>query len=409
MRHDTNTAGRGDSDLQRLLGQFLDRFAERGNAASTIRACRSMLDRIIRVPDGGNLTPDQLTACAEAMALKAASPGTGELWRTAARVFCAFLHEVGAVPAPAPSPPSASSLDILRTAYGDWLRRQRGLADSSVQNNIKMFDRFMQFRFGAGAVRPDELVAADIDAFFDPGTARPHRCKSSQTRNLLRFLFQTGRTDEDLSLHVPRDGRRRAETPRLQLDQDEVRLVLDAARGDGALAMRSHAMLLLAARLGLRAGEVTAIRLGDINWRAGEIVIRGKGARRDAMPLPVDVGEALARHVRHARRGTSAHLFVSVRAPWRALGAQCVRNALHRAVARALPDRKWRRCGVHALRHALATSLLRCGSSSEEVGNVLRHRSRATTMIHARHDIDALRPLALEWPTAVNTLQGAGA
>ncbi len=405
MHHHTRAAALCTADLQRLLGQFLDRLAEQGYAERTVRQYRQLLNRIIGAADGGTLTPDELTAMAAAMASKAASPSTGELWRTAGRVFRAWLHQTGAVPAPAPAPAAPSELDILRTAFRDWLLWQRGLAGPTVRDNIMMFDRFMRFRFGTGAVRPEALASADIDAFFDPAEDRRHRGKPSQLRNLLRFLFQSGRTQQDLSLHVPSDRRRRAETERLRLDQDEVERILDAARGDSLLEMRNHAMLLMAARLGLRAGEVTAIRLGDIRWRAGEIVIRGKGARRDAMPLPVDVGEAVVRYIRHARRGSSRHLFVSVRAPWHPVGARPVQAALRRAVARALPARKPARCGVHALRHALATSLLRRGSSFDEVGNVLRHRSRATTMIYARYDIDALRPLAPEWPS----MPGAGA
>ena len=387
----------GECNVWQHLDRFLEHLREREYSRSTISGYGSILRRICHATEAGAYRLEDPDGWIEGLIPEAATARSRDLWRTAARRFAGHLVATGAV-----TPPTVtmepSRLDDLRAAYRDWLVRQRGMAQASVRNNLVVFDGFMRFRFGDDAVRPEALTPAEISAFFDPGRMRPYRGKPSRMRNLLRFLFQSGRTPEDLSVHVPRDLRRRAEVPRLQLSGDEVRRVIDAANGDSPLAVRNHAMLLLAARLGLRAGEVTAVRLEDIRWRTGEIRIRGKGARRDPMPLPVDVGEALVRHVRHAGRGKSAYLFVSVRAPWGPLGTSVVGTALSRAIAAALPERRWKRCGFHVLRHSLATSLLRQGARFEEVGNVLRHRSCCTTMIHARYDIDALRPLARDWP-----------
>ena len=158
-------------------------------------------------------------------------------------------------------------------------------------------------------------------------------------------------------------------------------------------------MLLLTGRLGLRAQEVVAIRLEDIRWRAGEILIRGKGNRHDPMPLPVDVGEALVDYIRHGRKGPCRHLFVTARAPWRPFRTGAiVSQVLGDALATAGLGGSQHRHGVHLLRHSLATTMLRQGASFDEIGDVLRHRRRATTLVYARYDLDALRSIAPAWP-----------
>jgi site-specific recombinase XerD len=159
-------------------------------------------------------------------------------------------------------------------------------------------------------------------------------------------------------------------------------------------------MVLLLARLGLRAPEVIAIQLDDIDWRTGELTIRGKGQRHDRVPIPPDVGEALANYIRHDRVSTSRALFVSARAPHGPFKDGQVLNAI-------LKD-AFVRCGVkppcpyvgsHVLRHSLATNLVRNGASLDEVRDVLRHRSRASTLIYAKVDIEGLRSIAQTWPS----------
>ena len=261
----------------------------------------------------------------------------------------------------------------------------------------------MRFRFTDEVIQPDRITPADLVAFLVPErTDRwtcPDRTKASRLRNLLRFLHWSGRVPVALVETVSRTARRHLTTPRVHLELGEVRRVLDAVRGDSALARRNYAILLLTGRLGLRAQEVVAIRLEDIRWRAGEILIRGKGNRHDPMPLPVDVGEALVDYIRHGRKGTCRHLFVTARAPWRpfrtgAIVAQVLGDALATAGLRGSQHRH----GVHLLRHSLATTMLRQGASFDEIGDVLRHRRRATTLVYARYDLDALRSIAPPWP-----------
>ena len=158
-------------------------------------------------------------------------------------------------------------------------------------------------------------------------------------------------------------------------------------------------MLLMMARLGLRGQEAIAVRLDDIDWRAGRLVVRGKAGQLDRMPLPVDVGETAVAWIRNGRQGSSRHLFVSVRPPYRPFtSSPVVRRALLQAYERAglTPPRGQAR--THALRHSLAMDLLGRGASLEEIGDVLRHRSRQSTAVYAHYDIDALRPLARSWP-----------
>jgi len=170
-------------------------------------------------------------------------------------------------------------------------------------------------------------------------------------------------------------------------------------RTDDAIGRRNYAMLLLMARLGLRAPEVIAIQLGDIDWRAGEILIRGKGKLHDRMPLPTDVGEAIVDYIRNGRAGNSRILFVSAKTPHPPFkDAQILNTVLRDAFERTglKPPQKY--VGSHLLRHSLATDMLQKGASLEEIGDVLRHRSRMTTTIYAKYDIAALRSIARAWP-----------
>jgi site-specific recombinase XerD len=158
-------------------------------------------------------------------------------------------------------------------------------------------------------------------------------------------------------------------------------------------------MVLLQARLGLRATEVIAIQTEDINWRTGEILIRGKGQRHDRMPLPQDVGEVLANYIQQDRRTTSTTLFVAEHAPRKPLrDAQVLNEILKEAFIKTGLKPPTRYVGSHILRHSLAMKLMNRGASLPEVGDVLRHRSRPTTMIYAKVDIEGLRSIAQSWP-----------
>jgi len=219
-------------------------------------------------------------------------------------------------------------------------------------------------------------------------------------RSFLRFLFLDGRTEVDLSTAVPPVRRWRfAAVPPL-LTPEEVEKVIAATDRSTARGRRALAVLLLLARLGLRAGEVVALELDDIRWKTGEIVIRGKGRVHDRLPLLDDVGEALALYLREARGpSASRHVFLRQRAPRVGLSrpsavCEVARQALRRAGLRPAG-----RAAAHIFRHSLATRMIRGGASLEEISQVLRHRSIDSTRLYAKVEFEALRGVALPWPT----------
>ena len=283
------------------------------------------------------------------------------------------------------------------------MRTRSGLAPSTIEVRQREARSFLASRFGDGD--PGGLNAisrGDIVAHFgtagDTGRASAGG-KATRLRSLFRFLFVTGRTERNLAPCVPRVSGPRSPAPTRHLSREEVERVLAAAKGDSAIARRDHAMLLTMARLGLRGQEVVAIQLDDMDWEAGEILVRGKSGRQAAMPLPVDVGEAVVDWIRHGRRGRSRHLFVSVLPPFpRFTSALSVRKALHKAYAASGVTPPGGKVRCHVFRHSLAMALLQDGMPLGDIGNMLRHESAETTTVYARHDIEALRPLARPWP-----------
>jgi site-specific recombinase XerD len=218
-------------------------------------------------------------------------------------------------------------------------------------------------------------------------------------RSFLRFLFLRGETAMDLTHAVPTVRRwRLASVPR-HLPAPDVERLLRACKCAPVTGRRNHAVLLLLARLGLRASEVMALELGDLRWWEGEIIVRGKGRVRDRLPLVAEVGEAIALYLRTDRpTGSSRRVFLCSRAPHRGFAhPSTVSTIVARALAQAGLAPATR--GAHLLRHSLATAMLRRGASFTEIGQVLRHRSPNTTEIYAKLDFGALRDIALPWPT----------
>jgi site-specific recombinase XerD len=223
------------------------------------------------------------------------------------------------------------------------------------------------------------------------------RALVTSLRGLLRFLYLEELTASDLTAAVPSvAGWRGASLPKA-LPAEHVARLLASCDRTTAVGLRDFAILSVLSRLGLRAGEVAALECGDVDWRAGEIVIRGKGDRHERLPLPVDVGDALVDYLRHGRpRRSDPHLFLRARAPLGPLtgGDGAIGLLVRRACRRAgLPP-----VGVHRLRHTVATEALRAGAPLEEIASLLRHRHHATTAIYAKVDFLRLRELARPWP-----------
>lgn len=217
-------------------------------------------------------------------------------------------------------------------------------------------------------------------------------------RALLRFLHVVGHAPTGLAGAVPAvAGWRQASLPR-GLEAGQAERLLAGCDRTTPVGRRDYAVLMLLAQQGLRGGEVAAMRFGDIDWHAGEVVVHGKAARLDRLPLPVAAGQALAAYLTGSRpRCDSTAVFITTRAPHRQITGGSVRAIMARACARAgLP-----RLGAHRLRHALATDLLRAGGSLAEVGQVLRHRSALSTSVYAKVDERSLAVLVRTWPGGV--------
>jgi integrase/recombinase XerD len=214
----------------------------------------------------------------------------------------------------------------------------------------------------------------------------------------LHYARHRGDITLDLAAAIPSVANWSMSSIPRAIPADAVRQLLASINRQTAMGRRDYAILLLLARLGLRASEVAGLELDDLDWEAGQLTVRGKRGRRAALPLPVDVGAAIAAYLRRGRpRTTSRRVFLRRRAPLHgfdhasAIGC-VVRHALERAGISA-PTK-----GAHQFRHGLATQMLRGGASLTEIGEILRHRSPETTTIYAKVDLDALRTIALPWP-----------
>ena len=321
------------------------------------------------------------------------------------RGFVRFLVGEGVAKPTPDGVPADTELGRLKSAYEDYLRRQRGLSDRTIFHSWRIAHRFLTFRFGEELGDLSKITAADIAAFLQQVMTRtpPLRDKtlSSHLRNFFRYLFQAGKTATNLATGILSVAQRYgARLPR-HLTSDEVETLLKAIRTDSLSGRRNYAMVLLIARLGLRAPEVIAVQIDDIDWRAGEILIRGKGKRHDRVPLPPDVGEALTDYIKQDRTTASRTLFVTGRPPHLPFtDGQVLNNILRSAFAKTGLKPPAPYVGSHILRHSLATNLVKLGAPLEEIGDMLRHRSRASTMIYAKLDIEGLRSIAQPWPVA---------
>lgn len=292
----------------------------------------------------------------------------------------------------------------LERRYHQYLRAERGLATTTVQTYVGVVRQFLTEQRGEAWSSLGTLSATDVATFIrrHARAASPGRAKMLVTalRSLCRFLFYTGELRVDLSAAVPTvPDWRLATIPRALVPEDVERL-LTACDTQTATGRRNRAILCLLARLGLRAGEVVALELEDIHWRTGEITVRGKkGCRQDRLPLPADVGTALATYLRERGPSGTRRVFLCMRAPRRSFaGPGAVTTIVRRTLARANLHPPVR--GAHLLRHSLATRMLRYGASFVEIGQVLRHRAASSTEIYAKVDLDALRSLAHPWPDA---------
>jgi site-specific recombinase XerD len=316
----------------------------------------------------------------------------------AMRPLLGYLTPLRVLPqAEAPNPGPA---DELLERYHRFLVLERGLAEKTAYGYAHAVRPFLVGRVGAQGLDLAGLTAGDVTGFVL--AACPHRAVGSAKmivtalRSLLNWLHLAGLVPVPLSGAVPPvAGWRLSGLPK-GLEPDQVRRLLASCDRRRTTGRRDYAILLMLARLGLRAGEVAALRLDDIDWRSSEIVVHGKGNRADRLPLPADVGAAIVAYLRRGRP-TTAHcrsLFLRALAPRDAVTAHAVTMIVLEVGQRAGLGK----IHSHRLRHTAATTMLRAGSSLTEVGQVLGHRSVHTTAIYAKVDRDALRVLARPWP-----------
>lgn len=314
------------------------------------------------------------------------------LWR--------LLRREGVTPEPAVPPPTPAAQ--VHDSFRRYLRQERALAPATLVNYLGVVGEFLTMCYGAGPVDLAALCAADVTGFVQrrAATLRGRRVQLLTTalRAFLRFARARGLLLTDLAACVPAVANWSLSTVPRALAPGHVEGVLAACNRQTAMGRRDYAILLLLARLGLRAGEVVALTLDDLDWHAGMLTVRGKGGRASQLPLPVAVGEALAAYLQDGRpRAASRCVFLRGRAPAVSFkGSQAIDSVVRHALTRAGIETP--RQGAHQFRHSLACQLLRHGASLAEIGELLRHRSPQTTAIYAKVDLTALAPLALAWP-----------
>jgi integrase/recombinase XerD len=347
--------------------------------------------------DVGDLTP------AAVEQWLAAGAGAGCVRRLGSPVVVLLLEHLrglGVVAKPEPIV-AEGPIEVLIERYKRYLLAERGLLAGSVRNYVIVARSFLSHRFGAmgGTLALEALGTGDITQYVlgecrrcSVGSAK---CMVTRLRCLLRFFFVEGLTERELAPAVPSVATWQLASLPKAIDPSDVGLLLKSCDRQSAVGLRDYAIIVLLSRLGLRAGEVAALALSDIDWRHGEVMIHGKAKREEPLPLPVDVGEALVDWCKRGRPECAIpYVFTRVRAPFGGLSSGGVSAVVRQACGRA----GLALMGAHRLRHSAATQMLRAGGSLAEVGQVLRHRGRGTTSIYAKVDRDSLSALIQPWP-----------
>lgn len=393
--------------IEPYLDGFIHSFAEANYKPETIKGYRNLVRRLGLEMDEAGVVPSDLTPdIAEQLgrAVEPESKGTIRLY-SLGRKFATHLIDIGVAKPAVPTAAEAARAELL-AEYETYLIRQRGLSQRTIYHTLRFADRFLDHRFGAAMVDLASLRPADAVEFVQYllSRGRPYRDKTAVThlRTFFQYLFARGVTTTNLALSLPKAAAARDKRLPRHLPPEGVEAVLDWVRRNPRQGVRDYAMLLLMARLGLRAPEIVRIELDDIDWRAGELMVRGKGKLHDRVPISQEVGEAVSQYLREERGPTECRtLFVTQRAPHRPFKDGQIINAIIKDALDATGQKPAAPyVGSHILRHSLATQLINHGASLDEVGDMLRHRSRGSTMIYARLDIEGLRSIAQPWPVA---------
>ncbi len=403
MSKPTPSRVRVDGPLEPYADGFRRELSRQGYSSSPAASHLQVMAHLSRWLTDHDLDPGELTVARVEQFLehrRASGRVHRRLTLRGVGPLLGYLRGLDLVPQPERAA-AVGPVEQLVEEFTGYLVNERGLAKLTVANYRSVATSFLSARsVGAGmdglAIR--DLAAADIIGFVlveadGRGTGSLNNVATG-LRALLGFLYVNGYTAISLAEVVPSvPGWRDSGIPRAAEPSQVTRLLASCDRRT-AVGRRDFAILTLLARLGLRAGEVAALSIDDVDWRVGELVVTGKDNRRERLPLPHDVGEAIAGYCRRGRRrGGCRSLFLHAKAPYTSLSASGVREVVARACDRA----ELARIGAHRLRHSTATAMRRAGAPLFEIGQALRHRHLATTAHYARDDRDALAIVARPW------------
>lgn len=401
---------KSDSPSQHLIGDqiepFLRHLRDAGYAERTLFKKRTVAKAFVRWATFNRITIDDLNQ--NHVAPFVARPPRRrkahvKFELAVMRPFLQYLCAAGGLQRQSPHDLPSVGGGLLQQ-YENHLRKNRWLAENSVRVYVPLIRDFLASQPTA-TIRsfPGSIDTLAIRDFVLKQTrnrsAEYIRLLATALRSFLRFLFLSGQMPRDLSPSVPRVCKYRQSVPPAFLSPEQVTRVLTATNRSKPRGRRDYAILLLLARLGLRAGEIVTLELGDIRWRSAEIVVHGKGGVVEHLPLLDDIGRALADYLRQDRgRSASRKIFLRMLAPHAGLaGPAAVGHIVRLALARA-GVRRSGRGAAHLFRHGLGTKMIRHGASLSQIAEVLRHRSQMTTSAYAQVAFDALRGVAQPWP-----------
>jgi integrase/recombinase XerD len=385
-----------DGPLAPWASEMPDRLRELGYAPGSASNHLALVAKLSKFLDRRGLSAGDVNAVVlEQFCLSLRRGGRSTLTPKTFVWLVEFLRDVGVEASSVPRPPRSETEELLER-YRRFVLDERGLAPDTVALYTRAIGLFLVAHSDRSLL---DLDAGDVSRFMTCQcgrlSVRGMERMATSLRSFFGFALMEGLIVTPLGNAVPSTARWSvAELPR-GLTAPQVKALLASCDQANPTGRRDYAILVLLVRLGLRAAEVAGLRLDDIDWRAGEIVVRGKGPTEERLPLPPDVGTAVAAYLRRDRpRRPEREVFLRVCAPLRGLAPEGVSEVVRAAGERAGLGS----FGAHRLRHTAGTEMLRAGASLTEVAQVLRHRHVGTTAIYAKVDHTALRTLAMPWP-----------
>ncbi len=404
--HSTSKEGASIGWLDAQVAAFLGALRAAGYAEPTLKKKRFVAAAFLQWVRRKRIDPHQLNETHAADFLtrsRRTSKNRRKREKSVLRLLFEYLRRDSGASFP-PRPTVPDPVDDLVGRYLGYLRTVRGLAE----NSILVYTPFVRDLLRHQVSKTGKVAVGAFDAKAIRNFILEHvrgrsgeyaRLLATALRSFFRYLFLCGDLSTDLSVSVPTVRKCRHASLPVFLSPQEIDQVISATDRSTPTGRRDYAVLLLLARLGLRAGEIALLELDDIHWRSGEILIRGKGRVLEPLPLLADVGAALAQYLRQDRRvSDSRRAFQRVYPPFHGFaGPAAIGHIVRRAISRARIHRSGRGA-AHLFRHGLATQMIRRGAALSEISEVLRHRSLNTTAVYAQVSFDELRTVARPWP-----------